>query len=245
MNFNSRCPRVDVALVFLREDHSLHAGSPGTEGFLVDAADGLHLAGERDLAGDGDVLTERLLFNGREDGAGDGAAGGWAVDISSADDIDVEVVVGKTLVGQLADDGGRGADGVLRHGAGGVIEAQAPLAGRCGGKGGGFDLYRAAPRANDAKAVDVSDLRRVRCLLLKAGAEAACLRSALHDGFGDGDAVCFAGFVNGKAVGIGEKVHGFAAFHGVAADELGDAGFEASAEPFGGAFYDGDDVRGL
>ena len=111
MNFDPCCSCVDVALVFLREDHGSHAGSPGAEGFLVDAADGLHLAGEGDLAGDGDVLTERLLFNGREDGAGDGAAGGWAVDISSADDIDVEVVVGKALVGQLADDGGRGADG--------------------------------------------------------------------------------------------------------------------------------------
>ena len=76
MNFNSRCPCVDVALVFLREDHGLHAGLAGAEGFLVDAADGLHLTGERDLAGDGEVLTERLLFNGREDGAGDGAAGG-------------------------------------------------------------------------------------------------------------------------------------------------------------------------
>ena len=106
MNFDPRCLRVDVALVFLGEDHGSHAGSPGAKGFLVDAADGLHLAGERDLAGDGDVLTERLLFNGREDGAGDGAAGGWAVDISSADDIDVEVVVGKTLVGQLADECG-------------------------------------------------------------------------------------------------------------------------------------------
>ena len=84
MNFDPRCSRVDVALVFLREDHGLHAGSPGAEGFFVDAADGLHLAGEGDLAGDGDVLTERLLFNGREDGTGDGAAGGWAVDISSA-----------------------------------------------------------------------------------------------------------------------------------------------------------------
>lgn len=102
MNCDPRCPRVDVALVFFREDHGLHAGSSGTEGFLMDAADGLHLAGECDLAGDGDVLTERLLFNGREDGAGDGAAGGWAVDISSADDIDVEVVVGKALVGQPA-----------------------------------------------------------------------------------------------------------------------------------------------
>lgn len=34
----------------------------GAEGFLVDAADGLHLAGERDLAGDGDVLTEEASF---------------------------------------------------------------------------------------------------------------------------------------------------------------------------------------
>lgn len=103
MNFDPRCPRVDVALVFLREDHGLHAGLAGAEGFLVDAADGLHFAGERDLTGDGDVLTERLLFNGREDGAGDGAAGGWAVDISSSDDIDVKVVVGKTLVSQLTE----------------------------------------------------------------------------------------------------------------------------------------------
>ena len=61
MNFDPCGPRVDVALVFLREDHGSHAGSSGAEGFLVDAADGLHLAGERDLAGDGDVLTERLL----------------------------------------------------------------------------------------------------------------------------------------------------------------------------------------
>ena len=64
MNCDPRGPLVDVALVFLREDHGLHAGLAGAEGFLVDAADRLHLAGERDLAGDGDVLTERLLFNG-------------------------------------------------------------------------------------------------------------------------------------------------------------------------------------
>lgn len=134
MNFDPRCPRVDVALIFLGEDHGLHAGLAGAEGFLVDAADGLYFAGERDLAGDGDVLTERLLFDGREDGAGDGAAGGWAVDISSADDIDVEVVVGKTLVGQLADDGGRQLTESFAMESAVSLKRRLPLPGAAAGK---------------------------------------------------------------------------------------------------------------
>lgn len=61
---------------------------------------------------------------------------------------------------------------------------------------------------------------------LVAQREAAGTGGASHVGAGDGDAGGAAFFVDRKAIGVSEEVHRFAAFHGVAADELGNARLE-------------------
>ncbi len=100
----------DVFVVFLWEDDGFHAGLAGAEDFFGDAAYGFHFAGEGNFSGHRHVLAEGFLFDGGEDGGGDGDAGGGAVHISSAHHIDVQIIIGEADAGEAADDRGGGGE---------------------------------------------------------------------------------------------------------------------------------------
>ncbi len=60
---------------------------------LDDAADGAHFTLDRELAGDGHVLGERRLRHGRIEREKDCKAGGRSVDVTAADDVNVQIVL--------------------------------------------------------------------------------------------------------------------------------------------------------
>ena len=87
--------RVDLARVFFRHDHPAHPSLPRCVEFLDHPADRAHFALNRKLARNRDVLRHRRLGDRRVEGEEDRESGGRSVDVSAADDVDVQVEIGR------------------------------------------------------------------------------------------------------------------------------------------------------
>ena len=113
-----------------------------------------------------------------------------------------------------------------------------------GGERHGLDLDDGAEVAGDAEAEDVADFRLLRGTVLDVLIEAADLRDFVNVVLPDDDEAG-AGFLRplqSEAVGVGQEVDGLAPFHGVVADEGGDAVGQRRVQFFRGVLDNADDV---
>src|SRR3954453_21574538 len=91
-----------VALVELRGDDQAHARALGGERLLLEPADWQHLAGERDLAGHGDIVAHGAAGHQRAQRGGDRDAGARPVlGDRAGGPVYVDVVLGEPAVGQV------------------------------------------------------------------------------------------------------------------------------------------------
>src|SRR5260370_6415642 len=94
----------------------------GGQEFLLDPADGEHLATQRDFAGHGDISPHRILCERADDGRADGDAGGRTVLGDGAFryvyvnvDVAVEILGQAEQVGARTDVAHRRLRGLLHH----------------------------------------------------------------------------------------------------------------------------------
>ena len=93
---------LQVLAVPFRQHHGLDVRAMRGHHLLLDAADGEHLAAQRDLARHGHIVAHRTLPHHRGDAGGDGHAGGGAVFRDGAGrEVDVDVVLAELLVVDL------------------------------------------------------------------------------------------------------------------------------------------------
>ena len=134
----------NILPIVFRNDDSLHAGLTGAVGLFKYAADGLYLPPHGNFARNGHILSDRRLRNRRDEGRRNRAACRRAVDVSAADKVDIDVVIGQFLARHAAHHGSGVEHGILGHRTGRIVEAVIALAGLAGGKGYGFDFNRRA-----------------------------------------------------------------------------------------------------
>ena len=124
---------LEIRLVAARRQHAADARALGGERLLLQAADRQHLAGQRQLAGHGHVVAHRAAGDERHQRRGHRDPRARAVLRDRARrHVDMDVVVGEPVVGQVgvpADVGERGLRRLLHHVAELAGDRQLALAG--------------------------------------------------------------------------------------------------------------------
>src|SRR5580692_5135839 len=237
-DFHAAERNVDLARILLGHQDAPHAGLPGRVELFDDAAYRAHLSLDRELARDREVLGNRRLRDRRIDCEKNGEPGGRAVDVSAADDVDVQIEIGDVDAGHGAHDAGRVEDGVFGHRSGRIVEASRPFAGLQRGKGDRFDLDDAPQMMQDAQSEALADLARRAPLHLRGAYQPARANDGAHVFFEDRRMLDRRGLrfarvepIERLTVRIGNDLHRLASLDRVGRNQRSDAAYGLGAQP--------------
>src|SRR5271165_5815249 len=102
MNFEPRECRVDLTCILFRQDHRAHAALSRSVELLDHAADRANLSLNRKFAGYSNILADRRFGNRRVKRKKNCKPRRGTVDISTTDDIDMQIEIGDIDTGLRA-----------------------------------------------------------------------------------------------------------------------------------------------